>query len=36
MYYTVADSGFPVGGRGPFRGAWTSDMGTFQQKCMRK
>ena len=32
----VADPGFPVGGCGPIGGAWTSDMGAFWQKCMRK
>ena len=26
----VADPGFPVGGRAPVRGAWTSDAGAFQ------
>ena len=30
----VADPGFPVGGCGPARGTWTSDMGAFWQKCM--
>ena len=32
----VADPGFPVGGRGPVRGAWTPDVGAFRQKCMQK
>ena len=36
VVHSVADPGFPIGGRGPIRGAWTSDTGTFQQKCMRK
>ena len=33
---TVADPGFPVGGRGPVRGVWTPNVGTFWQKCMQK
>ena len=33
---SVVDPGFPVGGRGPIRGAWTSDEGAFWQKCMQK
>ena len=32
---SVADPGSPGGGGGG-GGAWTSDTGTFQQKCMRK
>ena len=32
----VADPGFPVGGHAPIRGAWTSNVGTFWQKCMQK
>ena len=31
---TVADPRCPVGGRGPVRGAWTSDGGAFHRKCM--
>ena len=38
VYYlscSVADPGFPVRrGRGPIRGAWTSDAGAFRQKQM--
>ena len=30
FYYAVADPGFPVGGRAPVVGAWTSDVGTFR------
>ena len=26
---TVADPGFPIGGRGPVRGVWTPDAGAF-------
>ena len=33
---TVADPGFPVGGRRPVGGVPTSNMYTFWQKCMRK
>ena len=33
---TVADPGFPVGGRGPRRGAWTPEAVTFQKICMSK
>ena len=33
---SVADPGFPIGGRGPIRGVWTPDMGTFRQNCMPK
>ena len=32
----VADPGFPVGGRAPIRGAWTSDMGAFSVKMCVK
>ena len=32
----VADPGFPVGGRGPVRGAWTSNVDAFWQKYMQK
>ena len=33
---SVADPGFPVGGGvDPLEGAWTSDLGTFRQKCMQ-
>ena len=45
-YLSVADPGFPVGGggRGPVReacgpigeGAWTPNVGTFWEKCLRK
>ena len=34
LYLSVADPGFPIGGHGPIRGVWTSDMGAFHQKCM--
>ena len=33
---TVADPGFPVGGRGPRRGAWTPEAATFHKMCMSK
>ena len=34
---SVADPGFPVGGRGPRRGgAWTPKAVTFQKFCMSK
>ena len=34
---SVADPGFPVGGRGPRRGgAWTPEPGTFRKFCMSK
>ena len=32
----VADPGFPVGGRGPRRGAWTPKAVTFGKFCMSK
>ena len=32
----VADPGFPVGGRGPCRGAWTPEAATFRKICMSK
>ena len=32
----MADPGFPVGGRGPRRGAWTPEVGTFRKFCMSK
>ena len=34
--YAVADPGFPIGGRAPIRGAWTSDVGTFRLKVYAK
>ena len=30
----MADPGFPVGGRGPRRGAWTPEVVTFRKFCM--
>ena len=33
---SVADPGFPAGRCGPIRRAWTSDAGTFWQRCMQK
>ena len=34
---TVADPGFPVGGRGPRRGGvWTPEAVTFRKFCMSK
>ena len=36
IYFPVADPGFPVRRRGPVRGAWTSDMGTFLLKMCAK
>ena len=32
----MADPGFPVGGVDPLGEVWTSDVGTFQQKCMQQ
>ena len=32
----MADPGFPVGGRGPRRGAWTPEVVTFLKFCMSK
>ena len=32
----VVDPGFPVGGRGPRRGAWNLEAVTFQKFCMSK
>ena len=32
----VADPGFPVGGAGPRRGAWTLEAATFCKICMSK
>ena len=32
----MADPGFPVGGRGPCRGAWTPKVATFCKICMSK
>ena len=32
----VADPGFPVGGRGPRRGARTPEAATFHKICMSK
>ena len=32
----MVDPGFPVGGRGPIRGAWTSDGGVFLAKMCAK
>ena len=32
----VADPGFPVGGRGPRRGAWTPEAVAFRKFCMSK
>ena len=32
----MADPGFPVGGRGPRRGAWTPEAVTFRKFCMSK
>ena len=32
----VVDPGFPVGGRGPRRGAWTPKAATFRKICMSK
>ena len=34
--HAVADPGFPVGGRGPRRGAWTPEAATFHKICMSK
>ena len=36
VYKAVADPGFPVGGRGPRRGAWTPETVTFRKCCMSK
>ena len=36
MILTVADSGFPIGGRGPRGGAWTPEAVTFRKFCMSK
>ena len=37
LYHPVVDPGFPVGGGvDPLGGVWTSDVGAFQQKGMRK
>ena len=33
---SVADPGFPVGGHGPRRGAWTPKAVTFRKFCMSK
>ena len=33
---TVADPGFPVGGRGPHGGAWTPEAATFRKISMSK
>ena len=33
---SVADPGFPVGGRGPRRGAWTPEAVMFRKFCMSK
>ena len=35
-YITVADPGFPVGGRQPRRGAQTPEAATFRKICMSK
>ena len=32
----MADPGFPVGERGPRRGAWTPDAAMFHKICMSK
>ena len=34
--YTVADPGFPAGGRGPRRGAWTLEAVMFRKFCISK
>ena len=33
---TSGRSRISLGGRGPIRGAWTSDTGAFHRKCMQK
>ena len=35
-YMSVEDPGFPMGGVDPLGGVWTSDVGAFWQKCVRK
>ena len=36
FHFSVADPGFPVGGLGPRRGAWTPEAVTFRKICMSK
>ena len=36
LIFPVADPGFPEGGRGPHRGAWTPEAVTFRKICKSK